>query len=128
MDCIPAARSYLFLAEGVFPYFPEEEVRRVFIALAERFPGSELVVDALSPFMVHSSAFVPSFRGYQARPCWGVSDPMAIERWCSSMKVLDIYNYFDQTEPRLAGVRWMAKLPVFRAIARVLHLRLGTSC
>ncbi len=125
MDCIPPAESCLFLAEGVFPYFDEDEVRRVFIALAERFPGSELVVDALSPFMVHASAIVPSFRGYQARPRWGVSDPRTIETWCGGMEVLETYTYLDQPEPRLENVWWMAKTSLLRDIARVLHLRLG---
>lgn len=125
LDCIPPAGSYLFLAEGVFPYFAEDEVRRVFTALAKRFPGSELIVDALSPFMVHASAIIPSFRGYQARPCWSVSDPRSIETWCSGIKVLETYTYLDQPEPRLANVWWMAKTSLLRDIARVLRLRLG---
>lgn len=122
MNCLPVSETYLFLAEGVFPYFEEGEVRRVLIALAERFPGSEMVIDALSPFMVHSSAVVPSFRGYQARPRWGVSDPRSIERWCSGIQLLESYGYFDQPEPRLSGIRWMGSAPILRDSARVLRL------
>ncbi len=125
MDCIPSAGNYLFIAEGVFPYFNEDEVRPVFIALAERFSGSEMIVDALSPFMVHASAINPSFRGYQVRPRWSVSDPRSIETWYSGIEVLETYTYFGQPEPRLANVWWMAKTPLLRNIARVLHLRMG---
>lgn len=127
MDGIPPAKAYLFLAEGVFPYFEEDEVKRVLIALADRFPGGELVIDTLSPFMVHASAVMPSFRGYQARPRWGVSDPLAIETWNSGLTLLESYKYFDQPEPRLNKIRWMARVPIFRDSARVLHLGLGRS-
>ena len=125
LDAIPAEGAHLFLAEGVFPYFEEAQVRRVILALAGRFPGSELVVDVLSPFMVHTSAFMPSFRGYRARPRWGVSDPWELEDWGSGIRLLESWGYFDAPEPRLASVRWMAWVPQLRDLARVLHLRLG---
>jgi hypothetical protein len=82
-------------------------------------------VDTLSPFMVQSSAMVPTFRGYQVRPRWSVADPPAIERWGSGLTLLESYGYFDQTEPRLDSIRWMGRIPVLRDSARVLHLRLG---
>jgi O-methyltransferase involved in polyketide biosynthesis len=125
LNCIPVEGAHLFLAEGIFPYFNEEDVRRVFLAMAEAFPDSELIVDGLSPFMVHSSAVFPAFRGYQARPRWGVSDPRTIERWGKSLKLLESYGYFDLPEPRLASIRWMGRLSFFRDSARVLRLGLG---
>jgi O-methyltransferase involved in polyketide biosynthesis len=126
MDCIPTAGNHhLFLAEGIFAYFPESEVRLAITAIARRFPGSEMVVDTLSPFMVRSSGMVPWFRGYKVRPRWGVSDPRSVERWGSGIRLLESYGYFDEPEPRLAPERWMAIIPVFRDSARVLHLQLG---
>ncbi len=125
MDDVPQVGSHLFLAEGVFPYFEENEVRHVFSTLAGRFPGSEIVVDALSPFMVRSSAVVPSFRGYQARPRWGVSDPRVIESWGSGIRLLDCYGYFDEPDPHLAGIQWMERVGVLRESAHVLRVKLG---
>jgi len=122
MEAIPDSDATLFLAEGVFPYFSENEVRQVVAAIAERFPGSEMVVDALSPFMVRASALVPMFRGYQVRPRWEVSNPRAIESWSSRVSLLDEWTYFDAPEPRLASLRWMALLPSLRNMARVLRL------
>jgi O-methyltransferase involved in polyketide biosynthesis len=43
-------KPVVFLAEGVFPYFTEAEVKRVITALSARFPGAGLAFDALSPF------------------------------------------------------------------------------
>ena len=39
-------RSFLFLAEGVFMYFEEAQVKSLVLTLRERFPGAELVFDA----------------------------------------------------------------------------------
>jgi O-methyltransferase involved in polyketide biosynthesis len=125
LSCIPAEGAHLFLAEGVFPYFNEAEVRRVFLSIAGAFPGSELIVDGLSPVMVHSSAVVPMFRGCQARPRWGMSDPQIIEKWGSTLTLLENYGYFDQPEPRLASARWMARIRFFHDLARILRIRLG---
>lgn len=125
-NCIPAKRPLLFLTEGVFPYFDESEARRVFLALAERFPGSEMVVDILSPFMVQASAVIPMFRGFQVRPRWGMLDMQKIENWGGGIRVLDRFGYFDAREPRLASIWWMARFPVLRDIAHVVRLELGT--
>jgi methyltransferase (TIGR00027 family) len=44
------ARSrVLFLAEGLFMYFTEEEHRKIFTCLAENFPGQELVFHTIAP-------------------------------------------------------------------------------
>jgi len=43
---------FLFLAEGVLPYFAQDQVRQLFLFLADKFPGCELVCDGMSPFMV----------------------------------------------------------------------------
>ena len=43
-------RSFLFIAEGVLPYFEEAQVKALFLTLRDHFPGSELVCDAHTPF------------------------------------------------------------------------------
>ena len=45
MDRIDAAGGAVFYAAGVFYYFKTEEVRRLFAAMAERFPGAVLAFD-----------------------------------------------------------------------------------
>jgi len=41
----------LFLAEGVFMYFQEAQVKSLVLTMKEHFPGAELVFDAYSPFL-----------------------------------------------------------------------------
>ena len=53
LDTVSAHRQrpFLFLAEGVFMYFEEAQVKSLVLTLREHFPGAELVFDAFSPFM-----------------------------------------------------------------------------
>ena len=46
MDQIDASNGAMFFAAGVFYYFKTEEVRRLFSAMAERFPGAVLAFDS----------------------------------------------------------------------------------
>ncbi len=46
MDRIDASQGAVFLAAGVFYYFRTEDVRRLFLCMAERFPGAVLVFDS----------------------------------------------------------------------------------
>ena len=46
MDRIDASGGAVFFAAGVFYYFRTEDVKKLFQAMAERFPGSVLVFDS----------------------------------------------------------------------------------
>ena len=46
MDAIDASDGAVFYAAGVFYYFRTEEVKKLFAAMAERFPGAVLAFDA----------------------------------------------------------------------------------
>ncbi|MBR5094281.1 MAG: class I SAM-dependent methyltransferase [Oscillospiraceae bacterium] len=46
MDAIDGSKGAVFFAAGVFYYFRTEDVRALFSAMAERFPGTVLVFDA----------------------------------------------------------------------------------
>ncbi len=46
MDQIDGSNGAVFFAAGVFYYFKTEDVRKLFSAMAERFPGAVLVFDS----------------------------------------------------------------------------------
>ena len=45
MDQIDTSNGAVFFAAGVFYYFKKEDVRKLFSAMAERFPGAVLAFD-----------------------------------------------------------------------------------
>ena len=46
MDCVDASNGAVFFAAGVFYSFKTEDVKKLFAAMAERFPGAVLVFDS----------------------------------------------------------------------------------
>ncbi len=46
MDAVDASNGAVFFAAGVFCYFKTGDIRRLFSAMAERFPGGVLVFDS----------------------------------------------------------------------------------
>src|SRR5712691_1576435 len=48
MEEIEGRSPVMFVAAGLLPYFPPDEVKRLVATLATRFPGSEMVFDTVS--------------------------------------------------------------------------------
>jgi O-methyltransferase involved in polyketide biosynthesis len=118
-------RPFLFLAEGVFMYFTETQVKSLVLTLCDRFPGAELVFDSWTPLQIWIGNIVLGgllrwgfWRG-QKLESWGDAGPAG-----ASIRLLDEWGYFDRPEPRLAPFRWMA--PIFRSLKpmRIFHFQL----
>jgi O-methyltransferase involved in polyketide biosynthesis len=75
LDAIDPARGVFVTAQGLFMYFQEHEVRRLFTAIVDRFPGVELMFDTIPRWF--SRKTLQGFRKtryYQAPPMpWGVN-------------------------------------------------------
>lgn len=116
-------RPVIFLAEGVLVYFSEAQVRTVLTALAARFPGSELVFDALSSLSVRVHKLHPVLRKTGARIDWGLDDPHQLQSW--GLQLLGKWGYFDRREPRLGLANWMRYIPALAYSNYILRYRLG---
>ena len=120
-----APRPILFLAEAVFIFFTEAQVRSLVLALRDRFPGAELVFDGWRPFEIWLGNRYLSPSKFAGLMQWGFWSGREIERWGAGIRLLDAWGFFDQPEPRLNSYRWMA--PLFRLFKpmRVFHFQLG---
>lgn len=107
----------LFVAEGVFPYMEQEEVKSLVVALCERFPNSELVFDALPSGFVRWTRWHPSLKAANTRLGWALDQGKELEKWCPEIHLLNEWYYFDQTEPRLG---WYRMLRWFKPISKTL--------
>jgi O-methyltransferase involved in polyketide biosynthesis len=123
-------RPFLFLAEGVFMYFEEAQVKSLVLTLRERFPGAELVCDAFSPFLVRANnlRFRISRTKIGARYHWGLKHGKDLERWGDGICLLDEWFPFDRPEPRLAHVQWMRHIPLLAKVMGVFHYRFERGC
>jgi len=118
-------RPILFLAEAVFVYFLEAQVKSLVLTLRDHFPGAELVFDGWRPFEVWLGNRYLSPSKFAGLMQWGFWSGREIERWGAGIRLLDAWGFFDQPEPRLNSYRWMA--PLFRLFKpmRVFHFQLG---
>ena len=118
-------RPFLFLAEGVLVYFEEAQVKSLFLALRDHFPGAELVCDAFSPYMVWLNNLRIAHTKIGARYHWGLKRGKDVEKWGDGIYLLDEWFYFSRPEPRLAHARWMRYIPPFAKASGIFHYRLG---
>jgi len=114
-------KHILFLAEAMLVYLEEAEVKRLVQALAERFPGAELVCDAYSPVVVRFHPRPPIV----PRPRWGLKDDRDVEAWAPGIRLLSQWYYFDKPEPRLGVFQLMRHIPFIARAVRIVHYRLG---
>ena len=118
-------RDTLFLAEGVFMYFDEAQIRSLVVSLRERYPGSELACDAFSPFAVRMTNRRMARSKLGARYNWGLSHAKDIEAWGDGIRLLDEWFPLSSPEPRLGHLRWMRWIPPLARVMGVFHYRLG---
>jgi len=118
-------RSYLFLAEGVLPYFTEQQVMQLFVLLAESFPGCELVCDGMTPAMIGLHNLKLSFSKVGARLQWGLKTGRQPESWGAGIRLLSEWFYFDRPEPRLGSSQLMRYIPLFAKGVGIFHYQLG---
>jgi O-methyltransferase involved in polyketide biosynthesis len=114
MDAVAAENApAMFIAEGVLPYLPGGDVRRLLTALAERFPGSEFGFDAINRFSVRIHQFHPAIRKAGARLGWALERAEEIETWSPRIRLLEEWDYFREREPQLGIFNWMRVIPPF---------------
>ena len=122
---VHAKRPFLFLAEGVFMYFTEVQVKRLLLRLRDRFPEAELVFDAYSPIHVWRHNLQYSLSKIKFLTHWGIWHGQEIEGWGNGIRMLGEWGYFDEETPRLNHIRWMRGIETAAKTFRIYRFQLG---
>ncbi len=122
---VHSQRHFLFLAENVFVYFTEAQVKSLVLKLRDHFPGAELVFDGWTPFFVWLGNRQLSSSKFAGLVHWGFWRSQTLEGWGEGIHMLGQWGFFDRPEPRMEPYRWIA--PIFRLIKpmRIFHFQLG---
>jgi O-methyltransferase involved in polyketide biosynthesis len=115
----------LFLAEGLFMFFTEEQVKGLVLELLQRFPGSELIFDAFSPFYVWGNNRRLQRTKVGARANWALKHAREPENWSENIHLVDEWYPFLQPEPRLANIRWVKYIPLLSKTTGIFRYMLG---
>lgn len=117
-------KGVIFLAEGVFPYFSNEQVKPLVMAMGKRFPDGELVYDAASPFVSrHHNRTSSVLKRSGTKILWDAKNPQELETW--GLRLLDHWYYFDKPEERLRAFKWMRFIPFMAKATGIFRYRLG---
>jgi len=134
MDEVKAAgrQQHMFMAEGLLMYLQEDQVRSLLLKLLETFPGSELVAEVTSSFIIR---LLHSFigRGSLQRKIgfakdvtftFGVDRGDQFEDWDPRITFLDERFYFNASEAKLGWMRFFARFKRFKYAQWIVHYRL----
>ena len=119
-------RPFLFLAEGVFPYFEEKQVRSLVRTLQSEFPNAELVFDAHTPFVIWADNLQLASSKVEARLHFALKHGRDVETWSSGIRLLEEWFYFTEDEPRIRPYRWVSRTPFIAKSTGIFHYQLGT--
>lgn len=126
-DVRPAGHPVVFIAEGLFMYFSEAELRPLFNALAEKFPGGEMLYELISPMAVNRQNIHDSVGKLDGKPAfrWSMLRAADIEQWNPAIHFLNEWNYFDFHPERWGFFGKIARCPLFRKkfACRIAHIR-----
>ena len=89
--------NVMFIAAGVFYYFEESEVKEFLVRLADRFPGSEIIFDASSPYGIKTAnRMVIRRSGLDENSFlkWGLKNAESLAAWDKRFHVLSTHYYF----------------------------------
>jgi O-methyltransferase involved in polyketide biosynthesis len=121
---------YCFVAEAVFIYLTEQEVKAALAQIAANFPGASIAFDTVTPAAVNHENKDHARRSLAARFAWGCEDPKEIERWKIGLRLVESRSMMDLPEslrsrlslPMRAALRVFVKL--FPKITKAIRLNL----
>lgn len=127
LDCIETGRHpVLILAEGLFMYFAEEEVRSVFERLTARFPGAQMLLEMLAPCALGMGRFDPCLCRIAQGSLefrWTLSDCREMESWGCGLQVLSESNVLEHHRERWGWLNFFPPQAMSVLGNRIVHLR-----
>ena len=117
-------RPFLILAEGVFMYFDEAQIRSFVRTLHEHLPGAELAFDAYSPFLrwAHNLRVLRKQAGARLR--WSLRNCRDLEAWGEGIHLLAEWYPFQASEPRMRRAWKVRFIPLLARSLGVFHYEL----
>lgn len=121
MEEIPKNRKVLILAEGLLPYFSEDEVRALLVHIKNQLPNSELLIHALSPWrirLIHSELKKASLK-----LGWGIVSGKDIGKWLQDFHFQNEWYIFEQYSNRWSWyIRFLNSFSFMIKQEKIIHL------
>jgi O-methyltransferase involved in polyketide biosynthesis len=116
----------LFVAEGLLMYLREADVLRLLARLCARFPGDEMWLEAISPFMLRTLGRASrNIRSTGAQFDWGLSEATQLEQKVAGLKVLAVLHPNEVHPDRWRWMRIFRYVRPVHTALKCIHVRLG---
>jgi O-methyltransferase involved in polyketide biosynthesis len=110
----------LFIAAGVFYYFKEDEIKKLFCAMSEEFPNGIMAFDAESKSAVKkSNSMVRKSGNKGAQMFFYVDNPGKFEKWSERIKLLDVLPCFKSIQK---NKKWKPSTRIFMVLSDFLKM------
>ena len=109
---IEERENVLFIAEGLFMYFSETEVRSIFTQISRHFKHSFIAFNTINKYLVKKKH--PSIDPDKAPFKWGIRSIGEIEDWDLGWKEFQTFYPLDYYKSRWKWVRWTKFIPSFK--------------
>jgi len=110
-------RRFLFIVEGVLMYFTEDNVRKLIVDIAERFPGAHLAFDTSGSRTARMVNKKSAIQQLDASLAWPYDDDGSLDAWHPGLRRLERAYYFDKFRTRW-GLLWLTRfLPIGKSSA-----------
>ncbi len=90
-------KEYMVIAEGLFMYLRENEIKELINRLKDRLGSYTLIFDAFSVFAAKKTNNHPSLKKTGAKIHWGINNPEELTRWGKGIHLIE-EKYFTANE------------------------------
>lgn len=87
--------NYIIVAEGLFMYLKENEIKELLSRLKDRIGNYTLIFDAYSVLTAKNANRHPSLKKTGAKINWGINNPEELENWGLGIELIDKEYFTD---------------------------------
>ena len=126
------AKDILFIAEGLFMYLHEGDVKALMLKLQQKFPGCELACEVENTFIINTlkkKRWKKKFQadhhlGAEVTMYFGIENGNDLEKWKEGIKFLDEWTIFDDRDKKLGWMNIFFFSKRLRKAQWIVHYRL----
>ncbi len=127
IDKIPIGEEYyLVIAEGLFMYLKEDEIKTLLSSIKKRIGSYTLIFDAYSVYTAKRVKNHPSIKKTGAKIFWGIDNPNELSNWDSNIRFIKdiVFTSNEEIEKMDLGTKLIYKIanlfPIVRNAQRIL--------
>ena len=114
--------NFIFIAEGVFMYFPEEKVRELLCSIADSIPNARIIFDGITKYLSRHSDKHDTLRNAKAVFAWGFDDNRIFVNWHPKLNPDKVFYIMHGMRKYSFPVHLISYIPMFGKGSKIISL------